>query len=237
MAPAIVPKTSTAAPSQADVSAISDTIYTSKASQESLDASYALVNLFLNSVGYRGLSSYGIAQDVQKAAADKKNGAKRESAMFVVGAAFEKFPVQQPISEVVFLLQHTELVFCAFDALADKGSSVREAAQYALDALFNNLKPESLTVGFLPLVEKYLNKKSGKWQGIVGALQTIGKMADKAKMGTGSREEEKVKDILRESMGKRLEKLIPTVEQYMHDLKPEVWPHSFNHPLRVRVLN
>ena len=47
-------------------------------------------------------------------------------------------------------------------------------------------------------------------------------MADKAKMGMGSKEEEKIKDLLRETMGKKLAGLIPVVEAGMHDLKAEV---------------
>ena len=47
-------------------------------------------------------------------------------------------------------------------------------------------------------------------------------MAGKAKMGQGSKEEERTKDLLRESMGKKLAGLIPVVEAGMHDLKAEV---------------
>ena len=110
------------------------------------------------------------------------------------------------------------------DALADKSSTTRESAQYALDALLNNLKPESLVVALLPIILKYLGKKSGKWQGTVGAFALLGRMADNAKMGMGEAEEEKKKDILREAMGKRLGALIPVVEGGMHDLKAEVSP-------------
>jgi elongation factor 3 len=47
-------------------------------------------------------------------------------------------------------------------------------------------------------------------------------MADKAKMGMEALEVEKEKDVLREAMGKKLEGLIPVVENGMHDLKSEV---------------
>lgn len=223
MAPAvIVSKGSSAPPNAEDVAALTNTIFTSKASQESLDASYALMNLLLNSVGAFGLTHYGIVEEIRKGAADKKNGGRREGAMFLLGAAFEKLPAQQPVSEVMFLRQHPELVSVAFDALADKGPSVREGAQYALDALYNNLKPEALATALLPVLENHARKKSGKWQSAVGTYNLLGKMADKAKMGMGSREEEKLKDVLRDSMGRRLEELIPVVEAGMHDLKSEV---------------
>lgn len=222
MASAIVAKPSTDAPSPSDVSALITTIFTTKTSQTSLDAAYALTTLFLNSVGFRGLTSYGILDEIRHSATDKKNPGKREGAMFLAGALYERFPQQQAMSEVVFMLQNADLVPLTLDSLADKTSSVRESAQYALDALYNNLKPEASVVALLPVLITYLGKRSGKWQGTVGAYQLIGKMADKAKIGMGSKEEEEEKDVLREALGKRLEGLIPVVEAGMHDLKTEV---------------
>ncbi|MCJ1291967.1 hypothetical protein MMC34_003517 [Xylographa carneopallida] len=213
---------STVPPTQDEISSFLDTIFTAKTSQASLDASYALTTTLINSVGFRGLQGYGVLREIRKAAADKKDGAKRESAMIILGALFEKFPAAQPISEVVFLLQDGGIIAPALDALADKGAVVRESAQYALDALFTNLKPESMVVGLLPALSQYLGKRTGKWQGTVGAYELIGRMADKAKMGMGSKEEEMLKGVLRESMGKRLAALIPIVESGMHDLKAEV---------------
>ena len=225
LAPAMISKSSTPSgvvPTQEEISSLLNTIFTAETSQAALDASYALTNLLLNSVGFRGFQTYGILGEIKKAAADKKNGARRESAMIILGALFEKLPPAQPINEVVFLVQDVGLAAAALDALADKGAVVRESAQYALDALFANLKPECMVVGLLPVLLRYLGKRSGKWQGSVGAYELLGRMADKAKMGMGSKEEEKTKDILRESMGKRLAGLIPIVEAGMHDLKVEV---------------
>lgn len=222
MAPAIIVKNDASAPNPEDVSALLDTIFTAKTSQASLDASYGIADLFLNSIGCFGLTSYGIVDTVRKAAADKKTGFKREGAMFLVGALFEKFPQKQPLCEVTFLLEHRDLIQITLDSLADKGSSVKDGAQYALDALFNHLKPESMVVGLLPVLIEYLGRRTGKWQGTVGALSLIGRMAEKAKIGMGSREEEKIKDVLRASMGLRLDRLIPVVEATMHDLKSEV---------------
>lgn len=178
--------------------------------------------MLLQSVGYRGFRAYGILDEIRKAAADKKDGSRRESAMNLLGALFERFPPAQPLSEVVFLVQDGGILAPAFDALADKGAVVRDAAQYALDELFKNLSPEALVVGLIPVVSQYLGKRTGKWQGTVGAYKILEKMADKAKMGLGSKEEEKIKDFLRESMGKHLAGLIPIVEAGMHDLKTEV---------------
>lgn len=213
---------STVSPTPEDISSFLTTIFTAKTSQESLDAAYALTNVLLNSVGFRAFRIYGIAAEIKKAAADKKDGSRRESAMILLGALFEKFPPSQRISEVVFLLQDGGIVALALDALADKGPVVRESAQYALDALFTNLSPESMIAGLIPALSTYLGKRTGKWQGTVGAYELLGRMADKAKMGMGSKEEERIKDMLRESMGKNLAGLIPIVEAGMHDLKAEV---------------
>ena len=209
-------------PTQEEISSFLETIFKAQTSQASLDAAYGLTNLLLNSVGFRGFRAYGILDEIRKAAADKKDGSRRESAMNLVGALFEKFPTAQRVSEVIFLLQDGGVVAQALDALADKGSVVRESAQYAIDALFVNLTPESKVAGLLPALSKYLAKRSGKWQGAVGAYELIGRMADSAKMGMGSKEEEGIKDVLRDSMGRRLAGLIPIVEAGMHDLKAEV---------------
>ena len=224
MTPVIVVKSSesSAPPTEDEISSILTAIFTSKTSQASLDASYSLTTVLQNSIGFRGFKGYGILDEIKKAAADKKNPVRREGSMFALGALFERFPRHQRLSEVIFLLQEEHLVPLALDALSDKVSTIRDSAQYALDALFDNLEPEAKVAGLLPVLVKYLGRKSGKWQGTVGAFELLGRMADKAKMGIGSAVEEKDKDILRDSMGRKLEGLIPVVEGGMHDLKAEV---------------
>lgn len=210
-------------PTQAEVSSLLTTIFTAKTSAASIDACYALCEVLLNSVGFRGLHQYGILAEVKKAAADKKSGLRRESAQNLLGALFERFPARQPISEVVFLLQDGGMLGCALDALADKGSVVRDAAQYGIDALFANLSPEALVVGLLPALTEYIQKAGGKWQGVVGAYKLMQKMADKAKPTIGSTKEEAAEqDLLREAMGAKLAALIPIVENGMLDMKSEV---------------
>ncbi|KAK1758046.1 [NU+] prion formation protein 1 [Echria macrotheca] len=210
-------------PSQAEVKSLLDTIFTAKTSNASIEACYALCEVILNSVGFRGLHSYGILAEVKAAAADKKSGLRRESAQNLLGALFERFPPRQPASEVVFLLQDGGMLACALDALADKGSVVREAAQYGIDALFAHLSPEALVAGLLPAITAYLKKATGKWQGAVGAYSLLQKMADKAKITIGTtKEEAEDQDILREAMGTKLAGLIPIVEGGMLDMKPEV---------------
>lgn len=209
-------------PTAEEVSTILKTILDTTSAQTALDASYALTNLLIQSVGIRALLAYNLITEIKKAAVDKKNASKRESAMFILGAMFERFPREQPLSEVVFLLLDGGLIHLVLDGLADKGSSVRESAQYAVDELFKNLEPEAMVVGLLPALQRYLSKPTGKWQGTVGAFTLLGKMADKAQIGTGSKEEELAKDVLRESMGRALKDLIPVVDGGMHDLKAEV---------------
>lgn len=224
MAPAIIVNKAGdgPAPSQEDVSAFLTSIFTAKLSHASVEAAYGLSTALQNSVGFRGLKGYGILDEIKKAAGDKKNPGRREGAMNALGALFERFPAAQRLAEVVFLVQEEGLVQLALDALSDKTATVRESSQYALDALFNNLSAEAKAFGLLPVLVKYLSKKSGKWQGAVGGFELMGRMADKAKMGMESLEVEKEKDVLREAMGKKLEGLIPVVESGMHDLKSEV---------------
>lgn len=209
-------------PTQDDVTQIFNSIVTAKTSHASVEAAYALTTLLQNSVGFRGLNGYGVLDTIKKAATDKKDAIRREGAFNALGALFERFPRAHKVSEVVFLIQEEGLVALALDGLCDKASSVKESSKYALDALFENLSAEAKVFGLLPSLVKYLSKKSGKWQGAVGAYELLGRMADKAKIGMESFEVEKEKDVLREALGKKLESLIPIVETGMHDLKNEV---------------
>ncbi|KIH93791.1 elongation factor 3 [Sporothrix brasiliensis 5110] len=222
-----IPKAATVdgASSQAEVTAILNTVFTATTSNASIEAAYKLCDVLLENpaVGVRGLTSYGILAEVRKAAADKKSGLRRESAQNLLGALFERFPAKQPASEVNFLLQDGGMVACALDALADKGSVVRDAAQYGLDALFTHLRAESLVTGLLPALVTYLGKKTGKWQGTVGALKLLQRMADKTKIALGTTKEEAIEqDVLRDLMGSKLATLIPIAEAAMSDLKSEV---------------
>jgi len=210
------------APTSDEVNSIFNTIVETNNAQISLDTSYALTNLLLQTVGIKGLVVNDLIPQIKKASTDKKNGSKRESAMFILGAMFERFPREQPLSEVVFLVQNGGVLNLVLDCLADKGPTVRESAQYAVDELFKNMSPEAKVIGLLPALMHYLSKPTGKWQGTVGAYTLLGKMADSAQMGSSAKEEEQAKDVLRESMGRALKELIPIVEGGMHDLKAEV---------------
>ncbi|KAF9884868.1 hypothetical protein FE257_000935 [Aspergillus nanangensis] len=222
MATAVSKTPSGVPPTTEEIASLFNTIFASDSSQQSLDASYALANLLIQSIGCLGFQKYDVLSQIKKAATDKKNGVRRESAMLILGALFERFPHEHPLSEVVFLLQDGGVLNLALDALADKGAVVRESAQYAVDALFACLSPEAMVNALLPAVCSYLGHGSGKWQGFVGAYSLVEKMAVKAQIGNGTLDEERQKDLLREAMGKTLKELIPLVESGMHDLKNEV---------------
>lgn len=210
---------------KAEVATILNTVFSASTSNASIEAAYQLCDLLLNdpASGFRGLNDYGVLAEIRKAAADKKSGLRRESAQNLLGALFERFPPKQAASEVAFLLQDGGMVNIALDALADKGTVVRNAAQYGLDALVGHLRAESLVVGLLPALINYLNKRTGKWQGTVGALKLLQRLADKTKLDIGSTKEEATeKEVLRELMGSKLATLIPIVEAMMSDLKTEV---------------
>jgi elongation factor 3 len=206
-------------------------VFDAPTSAGSIDAAYALCDALLASpTGFRFLRSGKdslVLAEIRKAAADKKSGQRRESAQNLLGAVFERLPPKSRISEALLLVQDGGIADCALDALADKGAVVREAAQYGLDVLFTNLSAEALVAGLLPALELFLSKKSGKWQGTVGAYKLLQRMAEKAKMSAGgTRDEANEKDLLREAMGSRLARLIPLVESGMHDLKGEVEKQS-----------
>ncbi|PHH78265.1 hypothetical protein CDD80_7138 [Ophiocordyceps camponoti-rufipedis] len=210
-------------PSTEDVAALIETIFTAKTSAASVEASYSLCDLLLRSGDVDGLQRHGILDEVRKAASDKKNGLRRESAQNLLGAVLERFPPRQPVSEVALLCGDDSPLPCALDALADKGTVVRDAAQYGLDALVANLCPEALVAGLLPALTRYLGRKTGKWQGTVGALKMLQTMADRAQVAVGATKAEATdKDVLRDAMGAKLAGLIPLVEGGMHDLKAEV---------------
>jgi len=197
-----------------DFEAIYTTIFDAKTSHESLDAATTLCDGIAADpvTAHHALSI--LLPRVAKAAADKKSGTNRESAMIVYGAMYESLPHKAPATEV----QLVATIGNVFDGLADKGSVVRESAQYAIDALFAGLKQPVLVSGLLVAVMDYLRSSASKWQGKVGALMLIGKLAEKAV----KIEQNQGEVFLKDAMGRELEALIPVVESGMHDLKAEV---------------
>ncbi|KAG0126874.1 P-loop containing nucleoside triphosphate hydrolase protein [Tuber indicum] len=193
--------------------AISDylsAVFSADSSQGSLDAALALCSAILSDPATAHHSFPTLFPPLAKAASDKKSGTRRESAMIVYGALYESFIPKSPITEVLLLKETLPIVL---DGLADKGAVVREASQYAIDAMLALLKEEALVVGLVRVLMAYVKGSGSKWQGRVAALQLIGRIAEKAVTRDG---------FLKEVMGRELETLIPVVEGGMHDLKNEV---------------
>lgn len=192
-----------------------ETIFNAKTSQESLDGSLALCN----DIAANPLAAHHVVSEllplVSKAATDKKNPGKRESAMIIYGALYESVLIKAPATEVL-LVQET--LHPVLDGLADKEAFVRESAQYAVDALLKLLGQPSLVSGFLKALESYIKNQNGKFQGKVTALNAISKLAEKAVKAYDTEGE----IFLRDVMGRELEGLIPVVENAMHDMKNDV---------------
>ncbi|CCX10612.1 Similar to [NU+] prion formation protein 1; acc. no. Q08972 [Pyronema omphalodes CBS 100304] len=197
-----------------DFEGVYSKIFDAKTSQESLDAAVALANGIAAEPTTAHNTLAELLPRIAKAAADKKSGTNRESAMIVYGAFYETLPSKAPCTEV-FLL---ESIGNVYDALADKGAVVRESAQYAIDALFNTLKLPVLVSGLLKSTSKYLASPGSKWQGKVAAFTLVGKLAEKAV----KREQDQGDVFMKDVIGRELEHLIPVVESGMHDLKAEV---------------
>lgn len=209
-APAITIEAAEMTAQDVDIPAYLAAVFKADTSQGSLDASLALCSAILVDPATTHRHLPALFSPLAKAAADKKSGTNRESAMIVYGALYESLPPKSPVAEIVLLRNTLPVVL---DGLADKGSVVREASQYAIDAMFALLKEEALVAGLVRVLMDYLRSAGAKWQGRVGALQLIGKVAEKAVSKGG---------FLKEVMGRELEALIPVVEGGMHDLKNEV---------------
>lgn len=214
-AAAVASQLSTLKMSAVDTKPLMDAVLGASTSQESLEASVVLCNAITAEPSSAHHVLANLLPSVASAAADKKSGSNRESAMIIYGTLYERLPPKAPATEVLLVEETLGIVF---DALSDKGAVVRESAQYAIDAIVGVLKQPALVVGLLESIEKYLSTSAAKWQGRVAALQTIGKMAEKAAKADKERGEVFLKDVL----GRELEGLIPVVENAMHDLKNEV---------------
>ncbi|KAF3901602.1 hypothetical protein ABW21_db0204384 [Orbilia brochopaga] len=196
-----------------EVAALIHEMFTSSTSQGSLDAANKLFTIIVTPPHtFRSLTRFNILPVLAAAAADKKNGTKRESAMIAYSALYS---IVTPAARCTEPLLLNTIEVC-LDGLADKGSVVKESAQYAVDIMFSILPIEALVSTLLPILMEYLKRPATKWQGKIGALQLVGKLAKKA---VGRDEEARISS---EIIGSKLEELIPVVESGMHDLKSEV---------------
>ncbi|KAF3902400.1 hypothetical protein ABW20_dc0107206 [Dactylellina cionopaga] len=199
--------------SEEDIPALLDEIFTASTSQGCLDAANKTFSLLVaQPFTFRSLERFKILPLLAAAAADKKDGTKRESAMIAYSSLYSIFISNARCTEPLLL---NTLEIC-LDGLADKGAVVKESAQYSVDTMFSLLPIEALVSALLPVLMEYLKRPATKWQGKIGALKLIAKLAKKA---IGQDEEARISF---EIIASKLEELIPVVESGMHDLKSEV---------------
>ncbi|KAK6537806.1 hypothetical protein TWF694_010711 [Orbilia ellipsospora] len=198
---------------QDDIPALTNEIFTSSTSQGCLDAANKLFALLVaQPYSFRSLARFNILPILAAAAADKKDGTKRESAMIAYSSLYSIFIPEARCTESLLL----DTLEVCLDGLADKGAVVKESAQYSVDTMFSLLPIEALVSALLPILMEYLKRPASKWQGKIGALQLVAKLAKKS---VGRDEEARISF---EIIASKLEELIPVVESGMHDLKAEV---------------
>ncbi|KAF3941637.1 hypothetical protein ABW19_dt0200433 [Dactylella cylindrospora] len=196
-----------------DIHGLVNEMFTAATSQGCLDAANKLFAILVaQPYTFRSLERFNVLPTLSAAAADKKDGTKRESAMIAYSSLYSVFVPESRCTEPLLL---NTLEIC-LDGLADKGAVVKESAQYSVDTFFSLLPVEALVCRLLPTLMEYLERPATKWQGKIGALQLVAKLAKKA---VGRDEEARISF---EIIGSKLEQLIPVVESGMHDLKAEV---------------
>lgn len=147
--------------------------------------------------------------------------------MIALGSLFETLPNTSTVS---YLLLTPTLSQVVFDALADKNGPVKEASEYAIQAIYtvlissptsplNSISTE-IGVSYLSLdiLTNYLTSSKAKPQGKIGALDLLSKLADKMV----ALSDEAGDDFGRELMGRQLEGLIKGVEGGLFDVKADV---------------
>jgi elongation factor 3 len=75
-------------PSAEDVASLTEKAFGAATSNASIEASYALCEILLSTVGVAGLQQYHILEDIRKATNDKKSGLRREGAQNVSKATY-----------------------------------------------------------------------------------------------------------------------------------------------------
>ena len=206
-----------------------DSVFAAKSSQASLEAAIAL-STHISSLPPSSLQDVlqkSILPPLLKHCQDKKSAVNRESALIALGSLIETLPNSSAIS---YLLLAPTLPQVVFDALADKNGPAKEAAEYAIQAIYTilistptaSLHPISTEVGVsylsADILTNYLVSSKAKPQGKIGALELLSKLADR--MVTLS----DVTGVVfgRELMGRQLEGLIKGVEGGLFDVKTDV---------------
>lgn len=140
--------------------------------------------------------------NLSKAATKKASGLSREASMIGFGCIFSKLPS----TAFPLYLPYLPLLF---NTCADKGSVVREAAEYALDQLTKLFPSEALGSAILPVLYAVIKGEDGgsvKWQTKIAAMRFLKKCVNRSK----------------DQVARHLEVIVEYVTGCMHDTKPEV---------------
>lgn len=210
-------------------------IFTAKSSQASLDAAVALSTHLatLPASTLHDVIQSSILPVLLKNTQDKKSAINRECGLIALGSLFETLPNSSSISYLLLTPIVSQVVF---DALAEKNGPVKEAAEYAIQAIYtilisspaSPLNPISTEIGVsylsADILTNYLTSSKAKPQGKIGALDLLSKLADKMV----ALSEELGDDFGRELMGRQLEGLIKGVEGGLFDVKADVAKAAVN---------
>ncbi|KAJ3081203.1 hypothetical protein HDU79_001532 [Rhizoclosmatium sp. JEL0117] len=184
-------------------------LYTAETSDEVVVAAQAIARLTLGEKaveGPRALLDFGVLDSLEAAAKDKKSGLAREGAMLGFGALFKAANANGCVPLV--LNRYGPLIF---EACADKGNVVRDAAVAAAEALFKLASPEAVGPHLLPFLYEHGLPSARKWHTRVAALNILKQLAARAP----------------EQIGASLVSLIPVVSECIDDTRTEVSEAAF----------
>ncbi|KAI9349463.1 P-loop containing nucleoside triphosphate hydrolase protein [Zopfochytrium polystomum] len=202
---AAAPAAATAASNPDAIAAALKGLYTAETSDECVDIADSLANLLVEADGLgggggvRAIIDNGVFDNLIAAAQNKKSGLAREGAMIGFAAIFKRLGA----GAVPFFLRTIPVIF---EAIADKGQVVRDAASVALKRFAKLPSPAAVRPHIIPLLDQHGLPSAKKWQTRVAALQMLSKMAERAP----------------EQIGECLVELIPKITDCVNDTKPEV---------------
>ena len=119
------------------------------------------------------IEQWSIRQMLVKYCKTKNHPLIKESAMLLITSLAQHFTSKPP--QEAYLLPLLDL---ALDACSEKDSTVKRAAQHAIDALVASLPMESLTANLLPQILRYLSSSGAKWQSKAAALSLIDRIRE-----------------------------------------------------------
>lgn len=152
---------------------------------------------YVSEKGIHSLTSYGVLDNIRKAATNKKSGFEREASMIAVRAIAKKLGhAFEPYAISLFPL--------IFELCADKGDVVREAAEDAAISIINSV-PTQATLLVLEALYPVLGG-SAKWKSKLSALACLEALTKRAP----------------QEIGDALVKLLPNVTTCMQDTKSDV---------------